>query len=45
MPIFRSIDLEWMLTYQEIFLWKNAIIHSVKLPFDVQAAEKILNVI
>ena len=45
MPIFRSIDLERMLTYQEFFLWKSAIIHSINLPFDVQAAEKILNVI
>ena len=42
MPIFRSLDLEWM--YQEIFLWKSAILHSIKLPFDVQAAEKILHV-
>ena len=26
-------------------LWKSAIFHSIKLPFDVQASEKILNVI
>ena len=26
-------------------LWKSAIFHSINLPFDVQAAEKILNVI
>ena len=45
MPIFRSLDLEGMLIYQEIFLWKSAILHSIKLPFDVQAAEKILHVI
>ena len=45
MPIFRSLDLERMLIYQEIFLWKGAILHSIKLPFDVQAAEKILHVI
>ena len=45
MPIFRSLDLERMLIYQEIFLWKSAILHSIKLPFDVQAAEKILHVI
>ena len=45
MPIFQLLDLERMLTYQEIFLWKSAILHSVKLPFDVQAAEKILHVI
>ena len=40
MPIFRSLDLERMLIYQENFLWKSAILHSIKLPFDVQAAEK-----
>ena len=45
MPIFRSLDLEQMLTYQDFFLWKNAILHSIKLPFDVQAAEKCLHVI
>ena len=45
MPIFRSLDLEQMLIYQEFFLWKSAILHSIKLPFDVQAAEKILHVI
>ena len=45
MPIFRSLDLERMLIYQEIFLWKSAILHSIKLPFDVQAAEKTLHVI
>ena len=45
MPIFQSLDLERMLIYQENFLWKSAILHSIKLPFYVQAAEKILNVI
>ena len=40
MPIFRSLDLERMLIYQEFLLWKSAILHSIKLPFDVQAAEK-----
>ena len=47
MPIFRSLDSERMLIYQENFLWKSAILHSIKLPltFDVQAAEKILHVI
>ena len=39
MPIFRSLDLE------KKILWKSAILHSIKLPFDVQAAEKILHVI
>ena len=45
MPIFRSLDLERMLIYQENFLWKSAILHSIKLPFDVQAAEQMLHVI
>ena len=45
MPIFRSLNLERMLVYQEIFLWKRAILHSIKLQFDVQAVEKILHVI
>ena len=45
MPIFRLLDLERMLIYQEFFLWKSAILHSIKLPFDVQAAGKILHVI
>ena len=45
MPIFRSLDLERMLIYQDFFLWKSAILHSIKLPFDVHAAEKILYVI
>ena len=45
MPFFQSLDLDRMLIYQEIFLWKSAILHSIKLPFDVQAAEKILHVI
>ena len=42
---FRSLDLERVLIYQNFFLWKSAIFHSIKLPFDVQAAEKILHVI
>ena len=45
MPIFRSLDFERMLIYQEFFLWKSAVLHLIKLPFDVQAAEKILHVI
>ena len=45
MPIFRLLDLEWMLIYQANFFWKSAILQSIKLPFDVQAAEKILHVI
>ena len=34
-----------MLIYQKIFLWKSAIFYSIKLPFDAEVAEKILNVI
>ena len=45
MPIFGSLDLEHMLIYQKKCLWKGAILPSIKLPFDVQAAEKILHVI
>ena len=30
---------------KKFVLWKSAIFHSIKLPFDVQAAEKILHVI
>ena len=43
MPIFRSLDLERMLIYQESFLWKSAILHSIKPPFDAEVAEKFLN--
>ena len=42
---FRSLDLERVLIYQKIFLWKSAIYHSIKLPFDVEVAKKFLNVI
>ena len=31
--------------FGKIFLLKSAIYHSIKLPFDVEVAEKILNVI
>ena len=30
---------------KKIFLWKSAIFHSIKLPFDAEVAEKFLNVI
>jgi hypothetical protein len=43
--IFRSLDLERKLIYQKKNLWKSAIFHSSKLPFDVEVAEKILKVI
>jgi len=34
-----------LISTKKFFLWKSAILHSIKLPFDVQAAEKILHVI
>ena len=43
--VFRSLDLEWMLIWQKNVLWKSAIYHSIKLPFDAEVAEKLLNVI
>ena len=43
--IFRLLDLERRLIWQKKNLWKSAIFHSINLPFDAQAAEKILNVI
>ena len=42
---FRSLDLERVLIYQNFFLWKSAIFHSIKLPFDAKADEIFLNVI
>ena len=46
MLIFWALDLEWMLIWQKIFFMKKcAIFQSINLPFDVQVAEKILNVI
>ena len=45
MLIFWLLDLERMLIWQKKNLWKSAIFHSINLPFDEQAAEKILNVI
>ena len=42
--IFQLLDLEQMLIWQ-FFLWKIAIFHPIKLPFDAEAAEKFLKVI
>ena len=42
--IYRSLDLEQMLIWQKE-LWKSAIFHSIKLPFDAEVDEKLLNVI
>ena len=42
--IFWSLDLERMLIKQKK-IWKIAIFHSIKLPFDGEVDEKFLNVI
>ena len=39
---FRFVDLERRLIWQKNILWKSAIFHSIKLPFDAEVAEKIL---
>ena len=44
MPIFWLLNLEY--TYVDLpnfFLWKSAIYHSIKLPFDAEGDEKFLN--
>ena len=43
MPIFQSPPAKRTLICQIFFLWKSAIFHSIKLPFDAEVAEKILN--
>ena len=43
--IFWSLDFERKLIWQIFFLWKNAIFHTIKLPFDAEIDEKFLNVI
>ena len=39
--------IAWFRTYVDqpkiYFLWKSAIFHSIKLPFDAEVAEKFLN--
>ena len=44
MFIFRLLYLERMLIWQKK-IWKSVIYHSIKLPFNAEVAEKILNVI
>ena len=39
---FQSLDLEHTLIYQKKIRWKSVIYHSIKLPFDVEVAKKIL---
>ena len=34
-----------MLIFQVLDLWKSAIYHTIKLPFDAEVAEKFLHVI
>ena len=34
-------DVHW--SAKIFFLWKSVIFHSIKLPFDAEVAEKILN--
>ena len=41
--IFQSPPAKRTLICQKKFLWKSAIFHSIKLPFDAEVAEKILN--
>ena len=43
MLIFWSLDLERMLIWQKKIMFKRYL--SIKLPFDAEVAEKILNVI
>ena len=45
MPIFQSPPAKRTLFCQTYFLWKSAIFHSIKLPFDTEVDEKFLNVI
>ena len=40
---FQSPPAKRTLICQKKILWKSAIFHSIKLPFDAEVAEKILN--
>ena len=42
MPNYQSPTAKRMLIYKKK-LWKSAIFHSIKLPFDAEVAEKFLN--
>ena len=46
-PDFQTLRRPWYTVryVKKKNLWKSAILHSIKLQFDVQAAEKILHVI
>ena len=43
MPIFQSPPAKGTLICHKFFLWKSAIFHSIKPPFDAEVAEKFLN--
>ena len=43
MPIFQSPPAKRTLICQNFFLWKSAIFHSIKPPFDGEVAKKFLN--
>ena len=43
MPIFQSPPAKRALICQKKFLWKSAISHSIKPPFDAEVAKKFLN--
>ena len=45
MPIFQSLPAKRTLICQNFFLWKSAIFHSIKLPFDAEVAEKFLKMV
>ena len=45
MLIFQSLDSDRMLIWQKKILWKSAIYHLIKLPFDAEVDEKFLSVI
>ena len=40
---FPILDLELSWSTIKLLRWKRAIYHSIKLPFDVEVAEEILN--
>ena len=43
MPIFQSPPAKRTLICQNFFMWKSAIFHSIKPPFDAEVAKKFLN--
>ena len=43
MEFLRSTQFRTFVDLPKCFLWKSDIYHSIKLPFDVEVAEKFLN--